>query len=138
MAGVTIFLVISYMGSKEFHAEMDDSNPFLYLVPIFAVGGYFGSQFVFKNMIASMEKTIPLEDKLKKFQTASIIKYAMLEGPAFLAIVAYNASGNALPLVIAVCLVLYLAVQGPNLQKILDTLPLTSDENRILQHNNYQ
>ena len=82
-----------------------------------------------------MDMGLSLEQKLKIFQSASIVKYALLEGPAFFAIVAYNLTGNALPLVIGVCLVLYLAVQRPNLQKLLDALPLTSDEKRKLQHN---
>ncbi|TLF44880.1 hypothetical protein [Maribacter aurantiacus] len=138
VAGVSVFLLLSYLGSGEFNAQMDESNPFLYLVPITAVAGYFGSQFIFRNQISAIDKTMPLEEKLKRYQSASIVKYALLEGPAFLAIVGYNTSGNALPLVIAVCLVLYLAVQRPNLQKLLDTLPLTSDEKRILQHNHYQ
>ncbi|WP_158657208.1 hypothetical protein [Maribacter cobaltidurans] len=86
-------------------------------------------------MISSVNKDVSLENKLKTYQTASIIKYALLEGPAFFAIVAYSLTGNALPLVIAICLVLYLAVQRPNLHKLMDTLPLTSDEKRKLQHN---
>ena len=135
VAGVTVFLIYSYLQSEEFNAEMDSSNPFLYLVPIFAIVGYFGSQFIFKKMISSVNKDVSLENKLKTFQTASIIKYALLEGPAFFAIVAYSLTGNALPLVIAICLVLYLAVQRPNLHKLMDTLPLTSDEKRKLQHN---
>lgn len=130
-----VFLVISYLGSKEFKAQIDESNPFLYLVPIVAVAGYFGSQLIFRNQVSAIKKTMPLEEKLKRYQSASIVKYALLEGPALLAIVAYNTSGNALPLVIAVCLVLYLAVQRPNLQKLLDALPLTPDEIRNLQYN---
>ncbi|ASV32290.1 hypothetical protein CJ263_19815 [Maribacter cobaltidurans] len=135
VAGVTVFLIYSYLQSEEINAEMDSSNPFLYLVPIFAIVGYFGSQFIFKKMISSVNKDVSLENKLKTYQTASIIKYALLEGPAFFAIVAYSLTGNALPLVIAICLVLYLAVQRPNLHKLMDTLPLTSDEKRKLQHN---
>ncbi|MDC6388634.1 hypothetical protein PP182_08060 [Maribacter sp. PR1] len=118
----------------EFNAEMDNQNLFLYIVPVFALLGYFGSQFVFKNILSKIRKDAKLDEKLNTYQTASIIKYALIEGPAFLAIVAYNSSGNALPLVIGICLILYLAVQRPNREKIIESLPLTLEEKRKLEH----
>lgn len=134
VAGVSIFLVVSYWQTMEFHAEMDNQNLFLYIVPVFALLGYFGSQFVFKNILSKIRTDAKLDEKLNTYQTASIIKYALIEGPAFLAIVAYNSSGNALPLVIGICLILYLAVQRPNLEKIIENLPLTLEEKRKLEN----
>lgn len=134
VAGVSIFLVVSYWQTMEFNAEMDNQNLFLYIVPVFALLGYFGSQFVFKNILSKIRMDAKLDEKLNTYQTASIIKYALIEGPAFLAIVAYNSSGNALPLVIGICLILYLAVQRPNREKIIESLPLTLEEKRKLEH----
>lgn len=134
VAGVSIFLVVSYWQTMEFNAEMDNQNLFLYIVPVFALLGYFGSQFVFKNILSKIRMDAKLDEKLNTYQTASIIKYALIEGPAFLAIVAYNSSGNALPLVIGICLILYLAVQRPNRVKIIESLPLTLEEKRKLEH----
>ncbi len=131
--GLSIFTVLAFTQNMDFNTETDTKNVLLYIVPIAALIGYFGSQFLFKKLLMRITDTDSLEEKLKKYQSASHLKYALIEAPAFLALFAYYNSGNALPLVIAVCLLVYLFVQKPSKQKILMEIPLTIEQRRELE-----
>lgn len=131
--GLSIFTVLAFTQNMDFNTETDTKNVLLYVVPIAALIGYFGSQFLFKKLLMRITDTDSLEEKLKKYQSASHLKYALIEAPAFLALFAYYNSGNALPLVIAVCLLVYLFVQKPSKQKILMEIPLTIEQRRELE-----
>lgn len=130
--GLSMFFVIALVQEKGFNTDLSGNRSLLYLVPIVAMIGYFGSQFLFKKMLAVLQISDSLESKLEKFQLASHIKYIIIEAPAFLALFVYYVTGNALPLVIAGCLLLYLFVQRPTKESILANLPLTTDEKRSI------
>ncbi|MFS4468425.1 hypothetical protein [Maribacter sp. 2210JD10-5] len=133
VAGVALFTIFAVSKVQRFDTANGQGNVLLYAVPVVALIGYFGSQFIFKKLLSSLKNTDSLEDKLKKFQSASLVKYAFIEAPTFLALFIYYSSGNALPLVIALCLLAYLYVQKPNKERIIKSLPLTSEEVRTLQ-----
>ncbi|SRR6056297_775279 len=133
--GLTICSVLAYVQNSSFNADINTNSTLLYIVPIVALLGYFGSQVFFKKMLSKVQKSDALQTKLKTYQTACIVKYALLEAPAFIALFVYHATGNALPLVIAVCLLAYLFVQKPTENKIINSLDLTSDERRALDGN---
>ena len=130
--GLVIFTLIAIAQGKGFNTNTDQSNTLLYLVPILALIGYFGSKHLFKKMLSDVKESDALVEKLKKFQSASHVKYALIEAPAFFALYVYYDSGNALPLVIAICLLAYLFVQRPTKNRISNRLSLSSEELRTL------
>lgn len=129
-AGLILFTIFAYSQNGNFTARMDQQAIFIYVVPIVAAAGYFLSQLLFKKQIQAISREEQLSVKLGKYQSASLIKYALLEGPGFLALIAYFWSGNALHLVIAIALVAYLLVQRPTAEKIKKGLPLTLEEQK--------
>ena len=133
VVGLVIFTIIAIAQGKGFNTSTDGSDISLIMVPVLALLGYFGSKFLFKKMISSLSATDSLETKLKKFQTASHLKYMLIEIPAFFALFVYYSSGNALPLVIAVCLLAYLFVQKPNKEAMYKELPLNNEEKNKLR-----
>ncbi len=130
--GLSLFLIIAIVQGTSFNTDLNTNSTLLYLVPIFALLGYFGSQVIFKKMLSSVQLSDSFETKLKKFQSASHIKYILIEAPAFLGLFVYYASGNALPLVISGCLLAYLFVQKPTKEKVLNSLPFNSEEKKAL------
>lgn len=132
VAGLTIFSVFAFVQNNGFNADINTDSNLLYMVPVVALLGYFGSQVLFKKMVSKVQVTDSLQTKLNHYQTASIMKYALIEGPAFIALFVYYTTGNALPLVIAGCLLAYLFVQRPTKEKVISGLNLNSDERRAL------
>lgn len=130
--GLSIFFIIAIVQGNGFNTDLSTNRTLLYLVPVLALLGYFGSQFLFKKMISDTQLSDSLEIKLKKFQSASHIKYIIIEAPAFLALFVYYVTGNTLPLVIAGCLLAYLLVQRPTKEKVLESLPLNAEEKRTI------
>ncbi|WP_405415052.1 hypothetical protein [Maribacter sp. Asnod1-A12] len=122
---ITIWVIYKV---NSFNSNTTIEGMLLYVVPLFAMVGYFGSQWIFKKMISSIQIESSLEDKLRKYKSALQLKYTLIEIPAFIGLFAYNNSGNALPLVISICLIAYLAVQRPNKGNIIKSVPLTSAE----------
>ncbi len=65
--------------------QLDSSSiPFL-LIPIIA---YFLSNFLFKSQLKQINPKDKLESKLPIYQSASIIRWAILEGAAFIIVIA--------------------------------------------------
>ncbi|HDZ15052.1 MAG TPA: hypothetical protein ENH60_09185 [Pricia sp.] len=109
---------------------MNQKDIFIYIVPIIAAGGYFLSQLVYKKRLLTITQEEKLSIKLGKYQVAAILKYAIIEAPGILALLAYFWSGNALYLVIAIALIIYLFAQRPTVDKIIKELPLTHEEQK--------
>lgn len=128
--GLLIFTIIAYFLNQSFEAVMDTSDVFIYLVPIVSVSGYFLSQFIFQKQLQAIDSNDTLANKLSKYNTASLIKYVLIEGPAFIALAGYFMNGNAMYLVIAFALILYLYTQRPKVHKIIQELPLSYEEKK--------
>ncbi|MFT6796145.1 MAG: fatty acid desaturase [Maribacter sp.] len=132
VAGLSIFMVVAIIQGDGFNTDLSTNSTFLYIVPVASLIGYFGSQVLFKKMLSSISQSDLFNQKLQRFQSALLVKYALIEAPAFLSLFAYYATGNALPLVIAGCLLAYLFVQGPTKEKLKSSLPLNAEEKRTL------
>ncbi|MFX0557112.1 hypothetical protein ACOCEA_09940 [Maribacter sp. CXY002] len=133
VAGLVIFTLIAVAQGKGFNTSTEGADPLLYVVPVVALLGYFGSQAVFKKMISKVTSSDTFEYKLKKYQSATHIRYILIEAPAFLSLFVYYSTGNALPLIISFCLLVYLFAQRPNKSKIIESLPLTNEERQKFQ-----
>lgn len=129
-AGLLLFTLFAYFQNGKFEANMDQEDLFIYLVPLTAATGYFASKFLFLKLLQAVKMDENLRIKLGKYQSASLIKYALIEGPAFLALFAYYGNGSALYLVIAISLMTYLFVQRPTATKLIKELPLTLEEKK--------
>ncbi|NHF60226.1 hypothetical protein FK220_012800 [Flavobacteriaceae bacterium TP-CH-4] len=128
LIGLVIVTFFAFWQQNSFIAEMDADDFLIYAVPVLAAIGYFVSQWLFQKMVKGIGKEEPISNKLGAYRTASIIKYALIEGPALFASAAYYLNGNALHLVIGIFMVFYLFRQRPSRQKIETALPLTREE----------
>ncbi len=125
LLGLVIFAGFVFWHNPNFTPDMNSNDIFIYLVPLTAVAGYFGSNYVFQNSIQTIDGKDGLQDKLNGYQVASILKYMLIEGPAILALFAYYLNSNALHLVVACCLIIYLFSLRPTKKKIIDDLKLS-------------
>ena len=129
MAGPFLFGVVIY--SQTTDSYMDYSNTediFIYIVPIIAITGIFVGNLLFKQKMRSAGELDGLRPKLFQFQTASLIKYALIEGPALLGIVAFDNTSNLTYLYIAGILILFMYLLRPTKEKIALGLDLKGEE----------
>lgn len=112
-AGVSYTLVETNFLSFDFGSDV-----FVMLVPAIAVSGAFASNFIYTKKINELTSLESLKDKVMGYQTACIIRFALLEGPALLGIVYYMQTGNLLFLIIAGALIVYFITLRPTKEKI--------------------
>ncbi len=132
VAALLFFGAIAYFQSNGISTKTDTNEILLYLVPVTALLGYFGSNYFFKKRINKVNIADALEVKLKQYQKACMLKYILIDAPAILGLLAFQITANALPLLIAVCLVLYLISQRPTKDDVIKNIPLTDAEKQLL------
>lgn len=114
VAGVIFYFTTSVSNTSEFNQE----DIFVYLLPIIAMAGIFVGKFLYPKLLIPVKKKETLQQKLAGFQTASLIQYALVEGPALINIVWFSITGNLLYLTIGGVLIIYLFTLRPTKDKV--------------------
>lgn len=105
---------------------------FLYIVPIFIVGGYLSSRILFKNSLKTAKSKSSLVEKMADYRAALIVRYALLEGPSFLAIVVYLITGDFSFLVMAVFIIVIFFTIKPTRENAVNDLELNPAEEQAI------
>nr|WP_321414298.1 hypothetical protein [uncultured Allomuricauda sp.] len=101
---------------------------FLAIVPVVALSCIFLGDYIFRKILRSTPNHSGLRNKLNKFQTASILKYVLLEGASLFSMVIFSNTQNLVYLILGIVLILYLFLQRPTRQKIENSLNLKGAE----------
>lgn len=83
MLGVAFayFFVLDKNAIADFKIPSIDSGSIIFaLIPLITI---VLSNFMFKNMISKIDSKLSIENKIGVYQTSSIIRWAILEGAAF-------------------------------------------------------
>ncbi len=121
--------ILFYTQSQGARLNFDNSGDmFMAIVPVVAIGSIFIGDFIFRKMLGNLPKGSSLRDKLAKFQTASMIKFALLEGASLFAIVIFSNTQNLTYIIIGAFLIFYLLLQRPTKDKIERLLDLRGAE----------
>ncbi|KAF2082992.1 MFS transporter [Flavobacterium sharifuzzamanii] len=79
---IIVYFIVGDISLETLNIPAIDSNSILYLlIPILA---FVSSSILFKAQLKQIDPKLKLEDKLPVYQTASIMRWAVLEGAAFL------------------------------------------------------
>lgn len=128
LLGLLMFMgFVFFQFSGGITPEIDTNDTLLLIYPVIAIFALVGSQTLFKKLLASAENKSDLKSKLMNYQTASIVKYAMIEGPAFFGIIFSMITGNTAYIAIACVLVIYFLMQRPTRAKIESDLNLKGE-----------
>ncbi|WP_299365619.1 hypothetical protein [Winogradskyella sp.] len=131
---VLVFGTIALYITDNATMNLNDTNDiFFYLVPILAVGGVMASHFLFNSLLKTVHAKSTLKEKLTSYQSARIIRLALIEGPAILGIVIFITTSNLFYLIISAILLVYMIFLRPTLQIIKQDLNLTVDQNKELR-----
>lgn len=135
-AGVAFFMLIAIvLQFTGFEPELKEMEMILLGITVFAaVSGVFTGNLLFRKRLEQLVEQKSLKEKLMGYQSALIIKYAFVEGPAFFTIVAYLLTANILFPVIAVLLVFTLAFFAPRKEKLIGDLNLSNRESGLFKN----
>lgn len=130
---LSFFLVRTHILKSE---GEDLSRIFIYIIPVFVLGGFIASNLLFKNRLKAIDQKSSLMIKLTDYHEALVVRYALLEGPTLFAIVVYMVTGNTLFILFAAFIVLYFLTIRPDREKAIRDLELDSKDEQILYDSN--
>lgn len=132
---LTLFCgVVVYLHSAEQLTASDDLVPFFKLaLPLTLVSSLALAYFLFANTMKKIDRSIPLKEKIAKYQSAYVVRMGVLEIPGILGAVATLLTGNfyflGAPLLVVIIFVLF----RPSPFAIAEELSLSQKEKRALE-----
>ncbi len=133
LIGQAMFATVVFIQSGSTKIVFNDaSDSYFFIVIGLAVGGFAASNFLFKQNLNKANEQTDIKSKLAKYQSALIIRYALLEGPSLFGIVVYLLTGNLFYLIVSIVIMLYFLSLMPTKEKIKEELQLSYDEAAVL------
>jgi len=131
-----IFAFYFHYSGLEMEGGEDMNFGLKYVVPIFAIIGVFASNLVFKNKLKDCTRKTGLKEKLNNYRSALIVKFALIEGNSFFALVAYLLTGKLLYLGLAGLLLIVLILYRPTKEKLIFDLELNQLDKHLIYDSN--
>lgn len=141
IAGQVLFAVMAFVSGKQiifFDYKNSRNDVFFYIVPLLAIVGTVVGSFLFNQQLGKFYQQAAgsgkaLSEKLKAYQSALIVRYALLEGPSLFGIVCFLITGNLFYLLISACLVITMISLRPSVNAAEAYLQLSYDETQQLR-----
>jgi hypothetical protein len=132
--GVVLFLLITVVLDLNGFASGDEEirMALLLVASVFTFGGVFAGNYIFKKRISIIREKTNLREKMDDYRSALIVKWALIEGPAFLAVVAFMLTGDLIFFGIGVLLVIVFLVYTPSRNKFIKDLSLSPNEVQVI------
>ncbi|WP_461642570.1 hypothetical protein [Labilibaculum euxinus] len=106
---------------------------FMIMIPLFFLVTYSVGNLVSNKKLKLAKEETELKTKMESYRAVNIIKYALLEGTVFFAIITYLLTGELLLLGFAVMIMLLFATYYPTKEKLVRELELNREEQAILE-----
>jgi len=132
LMGQVLFAVVAYFITPQKGFSVNGNDPFIFVGPALAIGGFIGGNLIFKQTLAKIAPDATLAQKVTAYQTAFIIRAALLEGPSLFCVVAYMNSGNLFFLFVMALIVVYFITLRPTKDKVVADLNLDYNEKALL------
>jgi len=104
----------------------------IYIVPLIAFVGILGSNLVFKSRLKRLKIKVKLIEKTNDYRAALIVRYALLEGPSFFALVIYYLTGDMLFLGVSGLIVAVFLTIRPTIERAASDLDLNLNDKQAI------
>lgn len=128
---IIVFGTVTLFITENANINFEDTEDiFFYLVPLAAIIAPIIGSFIFKSHLKSIHKKTTLKEKLIGYQSARLIRIALIEAPALFGIVIFMITTNQFYIIISAILLVYLIVLRPTLVIIKEDLNLNTEQDR--------
>lgn len=132
-AGPTLFLAMALLlsrGGVNFNFDNIGAEPGIIIAPIMTITLIPVATFIFKTLLkkASDSSGLTVSDKLMQYQTAFIIRCALIESAALFNGVMLLITGNVIPLTFGIIAIAALWLARPTKEKVQEDLNLQYPE----------
>lgn len=131
--GIVFFAVIALiLSSTQNNGNPELVNVFQIIVPLVFIGSFISGRMLFRKKLLQINPQATLPKKLEEYRVAALIMYAMLEGAAFLSVIAALITGILYFLLITGLIVVVFALLKPGVTRISQDLNLSAEEVKLL------
>lgn len=131
MGGQVILLILFYIlaGKRAINTDPEFFKVLQLAVAILAIGSVTMAFVLFKKKVLQLQAIESgLSERLVLYRAASILKFAMIEGPTLFSIIAYFIIPNTSFIVFAVILILMFAMQRPTIPMLVQHLGVDRED----------
>ncbi len=132
LAGQSIFAVLSVYFAMQRKLELhrhDLDNVFLIVLAIVATICVLAGNKIFKQKTESLKnQQRPLTERFSEYRTASIIRWALLEGPCLFGIICLMLTANYYFLIVISILLLLFISTAPKKNKVCSDLGINAND----------
>ncbi len=135
--GQVLFAGVAYYLQSQGQMGLDEEGEmgqiFLVLGLVMGIGGIFGGNYVYKQLLAKARGLPSLKEKLMQYRTANIVRYALLEGAAIFSLVGYLLTGAFNLLIMAGGLIVWFITLAPSQSRAIEDLELPTTERQQVE-----
>lgn len=131
-SGVVIFGIVLNFVAQPNKIAIHLDEPIEFIPLLIAIAAFFGQYKLSEILLQKAAAESDLQQKLSKYFTLSIIRYAMLEGAALFAFVFALMFANVWHSIVGVAVLGVLVMQSPNRNKIAEELKLTNEQRQLI------
>jgi hypothetical protein len=131
----SVIVVVLMMTASLFEEDAASlHNIMRFVVPVVSVGAFIGSGILFKQKIDSVKQASGMSFgyRMDQYRSASIIRWAILEGAVMLALIAQLLTKNYYYSIFIFLLLVFFFLYAPSAEKIKSQLGLNSEEQAML------
>jgi len=121
-------LVTIFLNSDKDIVIRYTNDVFVNVLPILTIAGILTGKILFKKQLIALQSKESLKEKLTGYQSAFIVRLALLEGPCLFGIVCYLLTGNLFHIIIAGLIILYFISLRPGKEKVETDLALPYEQ----------
>lgn len=134
MAVLVFGVVAAFIGPSAQPEAVYSPTIMIYVLGGAVVVALSASHFVFNLMVGKIDRNLALKPKLQKYQSAVLIRSAILEFPGLFASVICILSGSLLPLIPVALILIVFYFLRPSVAGIVQDLGLPVGEKLILEN----
>lgn len=138
VAGQVLFAAVAimqrYFSDQPIAAALPGDTRFvMLLLPLITLIALAASWLLFTTKLKSVKDKTELSDRLKAYRSAQITRYAVMEAPSLLAIVAFLLTGTYLFLACAIFIILSFLYIRPTPASLIAHLQLPYEDQLLIQ-----
>jgi hypothetical protein len=132
LMGLVMFTSIAFalVYSGMFKGDLKGEERILQVLAIvLSAGGFYAGSFIFKKKLNEIkESSQTLKEKMSAYRSASIIQWALIDGPAIFSVIGFLLTANYAFFMLDIVLMAVFAMLAPSKMKIVFQLQLSQQE----------
>jgi hypothetical protein len=140
LGGMVLFVIVAlYLELSQTGLHLDENKGaeiYFMIVAILTVSGILGSKLLYESLTKKAQKKEDIIEKMQAYQSAVIVRFAILEGATLFAIVVFLLASEMLVLAFAAVLLLFFVGAKPTKQKAITDLRLNKENQKMVEDDN--